>query len=109
LCATTSTRFSLHQYNKSLNCLINYLSLNNQAVEVLLITCILFICFEYIQGDVDRARAHVSSGLNIIQSWRRKSIHKSTSISKEMIDQNESVEHYLIRTFSWLHNASLVF
>src|SRR5438034_7892321 len=104
-----STRFSLQQYNKALNHLITYLSSNDGTPEILLITCVLFICLEYIQGDIDRARAHLLNGVNILQSWRKKGIHKRSPISKEMIDHHVCVDEYLIRTFSWLSITSSAF
>ena len=102
--SAVSTCFSLSQYNQSLNHLIDYLSSRNQVAEVPLITCLLFICLAYIQGDTERALAHISSGINMMQFWRKMNFCKSTPIMKELINPHESVEQYLLRTFAWLFN-----
>ncbi|KAF7876531.1 hypothetical protein EAF04_001620 [Stromatinia cepivora] len=61
-------RFALLQNNKAIRHLTGHLSQggNPKPPEVILISCLLFICFEAMQGNYQAAFAHLNSGLKIL-------------------------------------------
>lgn len=62
--------FSLVQYNKAIKSLKYRCDTGDQAVESTLLTCILFICLEFMRGNPDTALNHLQSGLQILStSW----------------------------------------
>lgn len=61
-------RFACTQYEKALQELRRQLSDNGEhSVEITLISCFLFICFEFLQGNDVGVLAHLRSGLNIVR------------------------------------------
>ena len=67
-------RFSMQQYNKAIQHLSEHLNSGHGrwGSEVALICCIVFICFESLQGNLELALAHLESGLSILRSWRKQ-------------------------------------
>ena len=69
--ADASHGFALKQYNKALGHLVKHLSTDDaHSIEVTLMSCVLFICLELLQGSYSRAVAHLQSGINILRDWR---------------------------------------
>ncbi|KAH6658110.1 hypothetical protein BKA67DRAFT_673919 [Truncatella angustata] len=59
--------FALEQYNHAIRDLLIPLSNDGkQAVDVCLISCILFTCFENMQGHHDSAGRHIRSGVKLL-------------------------------------------
>ncbi|EED16268.1 conserved hypothetical protein [Talaromyces stipitatus ATCC 10500] len=66
-------RYALQQYNKSIAHLQSYLEDNShESVQVALITCILFICIEFMMGSYTRANVHIDHGINVLKTLQRK-------------------------------------
>lgn len=66
-----STRFTLLRYNKAIRQLLSINPLTNpQSNDTFLIACILFFCFECLQGNYKLAFQHAISGLRIIKQER---------------------------------------
>ncbi|KAA8566423.1 hypothetical protein EYC84_008988 [Monilinia fructicola] len=85
-------RFALMQNNKAIRHLTGNLSHhgNPQTPEVILISCLLFICFEAMQGNYQAAFAHLSSGLKILSDWMDRNnhnleTHSESSLAQELI------------------------
>lgn len=57
--------FAMAQYNKAISHLSKRLQDPVAATEIALLTCILFICVEFIRGDVDHAIQHFKGGMSI--------------------------------------------
>jgi hypothetical protein len=53
-------------YNKAIGCLVNRMAEASYTMEIGLVTCLLFVCIEYLQGSYRDAFAHLSSGLRMI-------------------------------------------
>ncbi|OQE31210.1 hypothetical protein PENSTE_c001G06259 [Penicillium steckii] len=65
------TRFTLLRYNKAIRQLVSINPLTNpQSNDTFLIACILFFCFECLQGNYKLAFQHAISGLKIIKQER---------------------------------------
>jgi hypothetical protein len=58
--------FALQQYNKAISCLSRCLSQGPQSEEITLMCCVLFICLEFLRGNIDTAISHLLSGLGIM-------------------------------------------
>jgi hypothetical protein len=62
---------TLLQYNRAVGQLRRYLSNTVQpSIQVALVCCALFYCFESTHGDYDRAREHLRSGLVMLETAR---------------------------------------
>ncbi|KAI9654046.1 MAG: hypothetical protein M1831_005563 [Alyxoria varia] len=59
--------FALQNYTKSVSLLRKRLSENQQSKTVALVSCILFVCIEFLRGNNDSAIAHLRSGLSILR------------------------------------------
>ncbi|KAF2132926.1 hypothetical protein P153DRAFT_382549 [Dothidotthia symphoricarpi CBS 119687] len=80
--------FWLH-YNKAIRYLVHRMVQPSYTPEVGLVTCILFVCIEYLQADSHTAFAHVRNGLKIVSELRQN--HKAGSLThKAGLTQNSS-------------------
>ncbi|KAJ4371156.1 hypothetical protein N0V83_004372 [Neocucurbitaria cava] len=61
----------LVHYNKAVRSLVERATQSSQSVEVGLITCLLFICIEFLRGDYLVAFTHLQNGLKIIAEWQQ--------------------------------------
>lgn len=66
--STDHRAISLSHYNKAINALKHRLSSETLSTHVVLLTCLLFICLEFMRGLPERALNHLESGLNILVS-----------------------------------------
>lgn len=57
-------QFAIAQYNKAMVHLSKRLE-SESAIEVALLTCILFVCVEFLRGDAEPAVSHFRSGMTI--------------------------------------------
>ncbi|KAJ4293616.1 hypothetical protein N0V90_008899 [Kalmusia sp. IMI 367209] len=62
----------LYHYNKSIQCLVERFSDPSCQPEIGLVTCLLYICIEYLRGDYRTAFKHLRSGLGIIVEQRMR-------------------------------------
>jgi hypothetical protein len=90
--ADANLRFALHQYNVAIASLNGRLSGRNISVEILLMTCLLFVCLEFLRGDQDAAIAHLQSGACILCSFR------SQALSAELLSTPPD-RHFIEDTF----------
>lgn len=60
-------------YNKAIRSLIEKLATDPHNIQLVAIVNILFICFEYFQGNLEAAASHIRSGINLLNSWRQTS------------------------------------
>lgn len=61
--------FALKQYSQAMNCLGVRMSEHKHSLDVALISCLLFVCLEFLRGDWESANAHLQSGLAILGTW----------------------------------------
>lgn len=79
--ADENYRFVLTQYNKSVRSLVQRMNETTYSDEVGLVTCLLFICMEFLRGNYHAAFTHMKNGLRII-SDRRETRPDSLTTSK---------------------------
>ncbi|PSN65004.1 hypothetical protein BS50DRAFT_456554, partial [Corynespora cassiicola Philippines] len=60
----------LHHYNKAVRLLVDRMAEPSYSVEIGLVTCLLFVCIEFVRCDFRAAFSHLISGLKIITEWR---------------------------------------
>ncbi|KAB8339089.1 hypothetical protein FH972_022025 [Carpinus fangiana] len=65
---TSSDAFALRQYTKAIQLLRHRLTYGEQSHVVTLLSCVLFICLEFLRGNKDSAITHLRGGLDIIRS-----------------------------------------
>ncbi len=89
-------RFSMQQYNKAIQHLSDHLSSGNGrwGAEVALICCVVFICYESLQGNLELALAHLESGLGILRNWRKET-SSSSSRSSEIVGKDILINLFL--------------
>jgi hypothetical protein len=63
-------RFALQQYGKAITQMRNNLSAKKQDYRAALILCLLTICFEALNGDMQAALEQIRNGLKLIKEWR---------------------------------------
>ena len=103
-------RFSLQQYNKAIHKLGKDLSTKGcQSAEVALTCCLLFFCFESVQGNHKSALCHLQSGLEILRSWRVKDSQSSFNNIWISSSKSDIIEDYLVRVFSHLDMQASLF
>ena len=61
--------FALTQYNKAIKHVQDRIG-NGQSERIILLTCVLFICVEFIRGNAESALDHLQSGMRILQMTR---------------------------------------
>ena len=62
--STHADSFSLFQYNKAIRQLTDR-AMERQSNHVVLLTCVLFICLEFLGGNPDLALGHLQNGMKI--------------------------------------------
>jgi hypothetical protein len=61
----------LLHYNKSVRSLVDRMGQSNYTPEVGLVTCLLFVCMEFLRGNYHTAFTHLTNGLKIIAEHRK--------------------------------------
>ena len=99
--------FSMQQYNKSIHLLTKAQALQPAKTEVILLTCLLFICFENMQSNYLGALKHLHSGFNILKKWR--DTHPSMPLSSTQSDSSAIINEQLMPIFQRLnvHDSTL--
>ena len=86
--ATSEQKTLLFHYNKAVNSLVQRISESSYSPEIGLVSCILFICIEFLRGNYDTAFAHFNSGLKIISAFKRSQILSPVkSLGPSMIEE----------------------
>lgn len=65
----SKTRFALEQCNKSIQHLVKPPSREKPDLQLMLTTCVLFTCFEALQGHCEQAIIHATQGYNLLQQF----------------------------------------
>ncbi|KAF2799764.1 hypothetical protein K505DRAFT_386986 [Melanomma pulvis-pyrius CBS 109.77] len=72
-------RILFSHYNKSVRYLVNCMTEPSYTPEIGLVTCILFICIEYLRANYHTAFIHMTNGLKILSEWEHSRRHNSIS------------------------------
>nr|XP_036582417.1 uncharacterized protein CTRU02_07461 [Colletotrichum truncatum]KAF6791121.1 hypothetical protein CTRU02_07461 [Colletotrichum truncatum] len=106
-------RFMLEQYNKAIACLRPYFTRTDRDVEsarVVLITCMIFVCLELLQGRYVEGQNHLQNGLNLLYQLQAELHTPKTRGVLVLGHPQESVsDSYLTEAFSRLYAQSSLF
>lgn len=58
-------------YNRAITSLVDRMAEVSYSSEVGLVTCVLFICIEFLRGEYRTAFMHLENGLHIIAEWKQ--------------------------------------
>lgn len=74
------TRFALEQCNKSIKLLVSPREEGEKPnLRLMLTACVLFTCFEALQGHCEQAIIHATQGYNLLQQYAMVCLHISSS------------------------------
>ncbi|KAJ5752263.1 hypothetical protein N7520_009180 [Penicillium odoratum] len=77
---SSRSTFALHQYLRAMRCLMPQHG-NSQPIDVCLMSCILFACFEAMRGHYGSAITHITGGLKILGELRNNKFRASTALN----------------------------
>lgn len=100
--------FALQQYNKAISCLNQRLSEGPQSEEITLMCCVLFICLEFLRGNIDTAISHLHSGLEILAVWQARNRKLLLDEALPITSEPQSVPDNLVQIFSRLSIQSML-
>lgn len=70
--------FAFRQYTKAISHLHQLMSTRTQQLDITLIACILFICFDCLLGNHTSAIIHLKAGLKILEDIKLQNSHGAT-------------------------------
>ncbi|KAH9207646.1 hypothetical protein DL95DRAFT_527798 [Leptodontidium sp. 2 PMI_412] len=85
---------AIQQYSKAVRELATYLNAGEQDTTVALISCLIFVWIEFLQGDLETGIRHLKSGLRIISGHN---LSQSEPHSQEVKDINASLDRSFAR------------
>jgi hypothetical protein len=59
-------------YNRSIRAVLDKVAVSPNATPLLAMTNVLFTCLEIFQGNAKVAAGHITSGIKLLQTWRKK-------------------------------------
>jgi hypothetical protein len=84
--AYRSKTLLLH-YNKSVRSLVDCMGQSNYTPEIGLVTCLLFVCMEFLRGNYHAAFTHLTNGLKIITEHRKHKGHDATILQAPSLSE----------------------
>ncbi|KAF2806799.1 uncharacterized protein BDZ99DRAFT_85740 [Mytilinidion resinicola] len=108
-------RFFLKHYNEAIRCLVARMQTRSNALEISLVTCMLFVCMEILRAEQSKfAMAHFLSGLDIVATLRARKRLGLPSASQKLLTSPDSptltfVEDKLVPAFARLTMTALLF
>ncbi|KAH8749493.1 hypothetical protein F5883DRAFT_580886 [Diaporthe sp. PMI_573] len=106
-------RFMLEQYNKAIACLRPHFTKTDrdgESARVVLITCVVFVCLELLQGRYVEGQTHLQNGLNLLSQLQAELHTPRTRGVLVLGHPQESVsDSYLVEAFSRLYAQSSLF
>ncbi|KAJ5387686.1 hypothetical protein N7509_010227 [Penicillium cosmopolitanum] len=73
---TSLPELPLKLYNRAIRVMIEKVTVDPTNLPLIAMVNILFICFEYFQGNLQAAASHIRGGIDILNNWRAKNIIK---------------------------------
>lgn len=94
-------QFTLQQYNKAIQSFLKQLTVPQTGLEIdlILVTCLLFICLETLQSKNSRALDHIQSGVQIL----------AARLQEDKISVKNEFDRELLQTFSRLNIQTCLF
>jgi hypothetical protein len=73
--------FLLSHYNKSVRALVDRIGEPDYSHEIGLVTCLVFVCMEFLRGNYHTAFTHLTNGLKIIFGYQEQTGNDTSSSS----------------------------
>ena len=104
-------QFTLRHYSKSIEFLQPHFSAKSKdSVRVALVTCVMFICLEFLRGHYKIATNHLQNGLKLLSHIESKSARLSNWIVKPASDPHcDPIDDWLVETFARLNLQAILF
>jgi hypothetical protein len=101
-------QFTLLHYVKAISCLKPHSLSNNKAsLRVTLITCIVFVCVDFLRGHFQTAQIHLQHGLKILKEMQILSTSSDGVFRCNRM--GEMSDDWILETFSRLHLQVVLF
>ncbi|KAL6822876.1 hypothetical protein J3E69DRAFT_338109 [Trichoderma sp. SZMC 28015] len=101
---------SLVEYNQAIQHLRRHLNrLDNDALRVSLITCMIFACLELLRGGFKTGHAHLSNGMQLLREIQTRQGITSLDGPIVLRTHPQSVEDALVEVFSRLNIQAMLF
>ena len=95
-------QFMLQHYVKAISHLQPHFSIKDRAsFRVALITCVVFVCFEFLRGHFKTAQIHLQNGLKILEEMQMLSNGNDGILRLKPC--RESTDDWIVEAFSRLH------
>jgi hypothetical protein len=111
-CAGTEAHqaFVLQSYNKAIHSLIQASSANPESVRLPVMVAIIFVCLEFLRGNVDAAITHIESGVKILHAWRKRQGNPQNSQNPVGLSaETMFIEQELVPMFGGLNMIASLF
>ncbi|KAJ4982528.1 C6 zinc finger domain protein [Stagonosporopsis vannaccii] len=66
------SKFFLHHYNQAVRKLVARMAEPSYSPEIGLVTCLLFVCMEFLRGNYCTAFTHLTNGLSLVREWQQQ-------------------------------------
>ena len=100
-------KFALQQCNKAITNLNQGLAVKGQqSIQVLLMSCVIFVCFETLQGNYESALTHMESGLRMYRNWQAENSNPGPGVSS---GRHHTIDKEIVQIFSRLNLQVLMF
>ncbi|KAJ4858285.1 fungal zn(2)-Cys(6) binuclear cluster domain-containing protein [Trichoderma breve] len=101
---------SLVEYNQAIQHLRRHLNrLDNDALRVSLITCMIFACLELLRGGFKTGHAHLTNGMQLLREIQTRQGITSLDGPIVLRTHPQSVEDALVEVFSRLNIQAMLF
>ncbi|KAG4440787.1 hypothetical protein IFR05_003715 [Cadophora sp. M221] len=92
---------AVHQYNRAVRELVDYIASNQQDFTVALVSCLMFVWIELLQGNFYAAFRHLDGGLKILNDFASSKWYTSWSVARKMetIHDVNEIHGSLARSF----------
>jgi len=96
--------FAITSYNKAIKALLVGDPSADERKLVTLITCVLFVCLEFMRGEVTAAVGHINGGLKLLNEWQfSESSGKPDTSSISSVASDPDLCDHLTSMFTRLH------
>ena len=100
----------MEYYNKAIHSLLEKAKMDPDATGIFTLACIIFICLEFLRGNVDAALIHIESGVKMLKSWRDKHGYPNVPWGRGYSSfEADFIETELVPILSWLTIVLAIF
>ena len=105
----SNRRFALQHYNEAIGLLTGSSPESKPSTEVILVSCILFVCLELLLGNVEGAINHVHGGIKIIHGWKSEQAKSGAKSSQKSTPTVEFIEDNIGPLFDHFNLHSFIY